>query len=305
MQISVTISGLSRLFGDDLAAIVDVARVADDAGHPPDRDDRPPGHRARAPTATRSRPKFPYPPEEPWPEPLTVLAAFAGGDEPDPARDRRADRPGCAPRCCVAKTRRDARRAVPRPGRSRDRHRLAARGVHRPRPPVHRPDRADGGRGARVPRDLGARAAGVVRVGVGLVRRPLVRAPPGAGPAADLVLRRGQRRDGPPGRGARRRLAAARDPDRRRDRDDRAHARRVQRARPRSRDARGAPEPRGEDRRRRRASTSTRPWRRSRISRRGGSRWSRSRWAGSCAAGRTSSPSCGTWATPSPERRLP
>ena len=32
MQISVTVSGLSRLFGDDLAAVVDVARIADDAG---------------------------------------------------------------------------------------------------------------------------------------------------------------------------------------------------------------------------------------------------------------------------------
>src|SRR3954451_10718419 len=32
MQVSVTISGLSRLFGDDLAGVIDTARVADEAG---------------------------------------------------------------------------------------------------------------------------------------------------------------------------------------------------------------------------------------------------------------------------------
>ena len=32
MRISVTISGLARLFGADLGAVVDVARMADDAG---------------------------------------------------------------------------------------------------------------------------------------------------------------------------------------------------------------------------------------------------------------------------------
>src|SRR6478672_434186 len=77
MQISVTVSGLSRLFGDDLAAVVDVARIADDAGiHQVVMTD----HLAIGPRTDRYpfAPKFPYPPEEPWLEPLTVLAAFAG-----------------------------------------------------------------------------------------------------------------------------------------------------------------------------------------------------------------------------------
>jgi probable F420-dependent oxidoreductase len=77
MQISVTISGLSRLFGDDLAALVDVARVADEAGiHQIVMTD----HLAIGPRTDRYpfAPKFPYPPDEPWPEPLSVLAAFAG-----------------------------------------------------------------------------------------------------------------------------------------------------------------------------------------------------------------------------------
>jgi probable F420-dependent oxidoreductase len=77
MQISVTVSGLSRLFGDDLAAVVDMARIADDAGiHQLVMTD----HLAIGPRTDRYpfAPKFPYPPEEPWLEPLTVLAAFAG-----------------------------------------------------------------------------------------------------------------------------------------------------------------------------------------------------------------------------------
>jgi probable F420-dependent oxidoreductase len=76
MQISVTISGLSRLFGDDLAGIVDVARVADEVGiHQLVMTD----HLAIGPRTDRYpfAAKFPYPPEEPWLEPLSVLAAFA------------------------------------------------------------------------------------------------------------------------------------------------------------------------------------------------------------------------------------
>jgi probable F420-dependent oxidoreductase len=76
MQDSVTISGLSRLFGDDLAALVDVARVADGAGiHQLVMTD----HLAIGPRTDRYpfAPTFPYGPEEPWPEPLSVLAAFA------------------------------------------------------------------------------------------------------------------------------------------------------------------------------------------------------------------------------------
>ena len=74
--VSVTISGLSRLFGDDLAGVVDAARAADDAGV--DQlvltDHVAIGPRTdRYPFGT-----FPYPPEEPWLEPLTTLAAIAG-----------------------------------------------------------------------------------------------------------------------------------------------------------------------------------------------------------------------------------
>ncbi len=79
VKVSLTISGLARLFGDDLAGVLDVARAADEAGiHQlvlPDhlaignRTDRYPFG------------KFPYPPEEPWLEPLTTLAAFAAVTE--------------------------------------------------------------------------------------------------------------------------------------------------------------------------------------------------------------------------------
>jgi probable F420-dependent oxidoreductase len=76
MQVAVTVSGLSRLFGDDLAAVVDVARAADEAGI---HQLVMPDHLAIG-TRTDRYPfggRFPYPPAEPWLEPLTVLAAFA------------------------------------------------------------------------------------------------------------------------------------------------------------------------------------------------------------------------------------
>jgi probable F420-dependent oxidoreductase len=79
LKVSVTISGLSRLFGDDLAAVLDMARAIDDAGVDelvlPDhvvmgrRTDRYPFG------------KFPFGPEEPWLEPLTALAAIAGATQ--------------------------------------------------------------------------------------------------------------------------------------------------------------------------------------------------------------------------------
>ena len=75
MKVSVTVSGLSRIFGKDLAAVVDVARVADDAGI--DQIVMP-DHLAMG-TRTDRYPfgKFPFSPGEPWLEPLTVLAAMA------------------------------------------------------------------------------------------------------------------------------------------------------------------------------------------------------------------------------------
>jgi probable F420-dependent oxidoreductase len=76
VQVSITVSGLTRLFGDDLAGVLDAARAADDAGiHQlvlPDHVVM--GTRLdRYPFGT----KFPYGPEEPWLEPLTTLAAVA------------------------------------------------------------------------------------------------------------------------------------------------------------------------------------------------------------------------------------
>jgi len=76
LSLSVTISGLGRLFGGELHALLEAARAADDLGIDqlmiPDhlamgrRTDRYPYGR------------FPLPLEEPWLEPLTTLAAIAG-----------------------------------------------------------------------------------------------------------------------------------------------------------------------------------------------------------------------------------
>ena len=75
MKVSVTVSGLRQLFGKDLAAVVDVARVADDAGI--DQIVMPDHLAMGARTDRYPFGEFPYPPDEPWLEPLTVLAAMA------------------------------------------------------------------------------------------------------------------------------------------------------------------------------------------------------------------------------------
>ncbi|HEX5613631.1 MAG TPA: TIGR03619 family F420-dependent LLM class oxidoreductase [Acidimicrobiia bacterium] len=75
LEVSLTISGFTRLFDGDLRAVLDVARGADDAGvHQLVLAD----HVVMG-TRTDRYPygRFPYGPEEPWPEPLTLLAAFA------------------------------------------------------------------------------------------------------------------------------------------------------------------------------------------------------------------------------------
>jgi probable F420-dependent oxidoreductase len=76
LRISVTISGLSRLFGPDLAALLDFARLADEAGI----DGLAlPDHLAIGPRTDRyPYGRFPLPEGEPWLEPLTALAAIAG-----------------------------------------------------------------------------------------------------------------------------------------------------------------------------------------------------------------------------------
>lgn len=77
VALSVTISGLDRLFGDDLGAVVDMARMADEVGV----DQLVlPDHVAIGSRLDRYPygAKFPYPATEPWLEPLTTLAAIAG-----------------------------------------------------------------------------------------------------------------------------------------------------------------------------------------------------------------------------------
>jgi len=75
VKVSITVSGLTRLFGGDLAAVRDAARAADDAGI----DQLVlPDHVVMGPRVDRYPfGKFPYGPEEPWIEPLTMLAAMA------------------------------------------------------------------------------------------------------------------------------------------------------------------------------------------------------------------------------------
>ncbi len=76
IAVSVTISGLERLFGKDLSGVVDTARVAEGAGI---HQIALPDHLAIGPN-TDAYPygKFPLPSSEPWLEPVTTLAAIAG-----------------------------------------------------------------------------------------------------------------------------------------------------------------------------------------------------------------------------------
>jgi probable F420-dependent oxidoreductase len=75
-SLSITISAIGHLYGSDLAALTDLARMADATGI----DQLViPDHVVMGPQL-ESYPygRFPLPLEEPWPEPLTVLAALAG-----------------------------------------------------------------------------------------------------------------------------------------------------------------------------------------------------------------------------------
>ena len=75
-SLSITISAIGHLYGDDIAALTDLARIADATGIDqlviPDHVVMGP-HLENYPYG-----RFPLPLEEPWPEPLTVLAAMAG-----------------------------------------------------------------------------------------------------------------------------------------------------------------------------------------------------------------------------------
>jgi probable F420-dependent oxidoreductase len=74
--ISLTVSGVARLFGGDLAGIVTFARRAEDAGI---AQIAMTDHLAIGPRTDRyPYGRFPFSNEEPWPEPLTTLAAIAG-----------------------------------------------------------------------------------------------------------------------------------------------------------------------------------------------------------------------------------
>lgn len=75
MQTSITISGIGRLFGGDLGAVLDACRAAEAAGVD---SVVVADHVAIGPRTDRYPfGRFPYGPEEPWPEPLTLLTAAA------------------------------------------------------------------------------------------------------------------------------------------------------------------------------------------------------------------------------------
>jgi probable F420-dependent oxidoreductase len=74
--VSITVSGVERLFGGDLASLVDFARRCEDAGVD---QIAMTDHLAIGPRTDRyPYGAFPFPNDEPWPEPLVTLAAIAG-----------------------------------------------------------------------------------------------------------------------------------------------------------------------------------------------------------------------------------
>jgi probable F420-dependent oxidoreductase len=78
-RLSITVAGLSSLFGDDLAGVVEVARAAERAGV---HQVVVPDHLAMGPRTDRyPYGRYPLPPDEPYLEPLTTLAAIAGATE--------------------------------------------------------------------------------------------------------------------------------------------------------------------------------------------------------------------------------
>jgi probable F420-dependent oxidoreductase len=75
LALSLTVSGLGALYGGDLAAVVDLARRAEDAGLD---QIALPDHLAIGPRTDRyPYGRFPLPQDEPWLEPMTTLAAMA------------------------------------------------------------------------------------------------------------------------------------------------------------------------------------------------------------------------------------
>ena len=79
LRVSLTLSGLARLFGEKLAAVVDLAQAAEAAGID---QIAVPDHLAIGPrTDAYPYGRFPLPVSEPWLEPLTLLAAMAGATQ--------------------------------------------------------------------------------------------------------------------------------------------------------------------------------------------------------------------------------
>jgi probable F420-dependent oxidoreductase len=79
LPISLTVSGVGRLFGDDLSQLVDFAKRAEDAGV---EQIAMTDHLVIGPRTDRYPfGRFPFPNDEPWPEPIVTLAAMAGATQ--------------------------------------------------------------------------------------------------------------------------------------------------------------------------------------------------------------------------------
>ena len=79
LPISLTVSGVKRLFGDDLAQLIDFAKRAEDAGV---EQIAMTDHLVIGPRTDRYPfGRFPFPNDEPWPEPIVTLAAMAGATQ--------------------------------------------------------------------------------------------------------------------------------------------------------------------------------------------------------------------------------
>lgn len=76
LGLSITLSGLSRLYSDDLAGVVETARIADELGI--DQIAVPDHVVMGANLEAYPYGRFPFPVEEPWLEPIVALGAIAG-----------------------------------------------------------------------------------------------------------------------------------------------------------------------------------------------------------------------------------
>ncbi len=79
LRVSVTLSGLARIYGERLGAVVELATAAEAAGID---QIAVPDHLAIGPRTDKyPYGRFPLPADEPWLEPLTLLAAMAGATQ--------------------------------------------------------------------------------------------------------------------------------------------------------------------------------------------------------------------------------